>query len=249
MRRSFPLLVLLVTFLSLLPSFVIASDYASCSESGYKYRFRGYATSSWSGHRWGIRSVLDYQGLHQCSSPRTGEGSSSLAWVGLEGPEGPQGNNVVQLGIGVCRSPTTACSTVTRDWWAWGREDCPGLADRIPTVTFLSTLSGGTSYSVSLHDGAYHLTTGSGVHIDVGTGQVCWSPVDATATTESWDFGDALGGSTVNRMDFGSLAFQTTESGAWQSLSPSSCNIQAPEAVFKCVGLGTGHEIQVWTDR
>lgn len=228
---------------------VSASDSANCSESGYKYRFRGYVTDVWPDHRFGMRSIIDYQGLNQCTNPRVGEGSASLAWIGLEGPDGPDHDNVVQIGIGVCRSPTIACSTATRDWWAWGREECPGLMDVVPTPHFLGTLSGGTLYSVSLHDGAFHLTTGSGVHIDVGTGQVCWNPVDATSTTESWDFGDALGGSAANHLGFSSLAFQTSEGGAWLALSPASCNVTAGNSIFKCTGLGGGHKIEVWTDR
>lgn len=234
--------------LTLAPALAMAADTASCSDFGYVNRWEGYVTDWWPGHRFGLRSFLDDQTLNLCRNPRVGEGSGSFALVNREGAHTPTGYNIVQIGFGQCRGPGVGCPAGMRDVYSWGQDNCPG-PNVAPTPHFLSTFSGGSLFSAYYLNGAYHLTTDEGVHVDVGNGQVCWLPGDATVFNETWDFGDALGGSSANQFAFSSLAFQVAEGGAWQWLSPTICNVTDPNAAFHCLGFGSAHRIETWTDR
>lgn len=237
---------LLVLTLTFAPATARAASTGACSDYGYNNRLYGYLTDSWSGHRWGMRGRLDSQTLYQCTSPRAGEGSASTVWLAVQGPEGAYAANIVQIGLGVCRSPSIACPSYTSDFYAWGVDPttpgCSGWALVPPTPHFLSTNSGGYEYTVSYHDGAYHLTTGFGAHVDVGSAQICWTPPTTTAgVAETWDYGDQMGGTSTDPFVMSAIQFQTSINGSWINL-PTSCNHKNPttlESIFHCYVPGS----------
>jgi hypothetical protein len=244
-----------------LPTLALGADTAACSEYSYVNRHEGYITDVWSNMRHGMRATLENQALHQCTNPRVGEGSGAYAFVALQGPyySDPDGLNIVQIGIGVCRAPglNPPCPTTNHDIWAWGVDHrspgCSGYADHLPTPVVLSSYTGGATYTVTHHDGAYHSLAGSTVHQDVGDGQICWTPSTGTAFNETQDYGDALGGTIYDRYSFFNLYFQTAQNGAWLALKPSGCNVvegSDPNGIFFCGASGpSSSEVYAWTDR
>jgi hypothetical protein len=251
--------VLAVFLLLSQPNLAGASDASACAEYSYVNRHIGYVTDQWPDHRWGNRAFLDLQTLAQCTLPRTGEGNGSFALVNLVGPpDDPLLDDIVQVGFGQCRGPGTACTGTMRDTWSFGVDPftpgCEGWQEIVPSVHVLPTFSGGQTFSVSHHDGNFHLTTSGGtVHVHVNDSQVCWKVNFADTFNESWDVGDALGGRTTNTFTFSAMQFQTVANGPWLNL-PASCNLRSGpnggqlEGIFKCWVPSAG-SIADWTDR
>lgn len=91
----------------------------------------------------------------------------------------------------------------------------------------------------------------SDIRAEIANSQVCWTPKSATWFAESWDFGDALGGSAGNKFSQTTLRMQNSQNGTWVSPSlnaANACSIREPEAIFKC-DITSSDAFQAWTDR
>jgi hypothetical protein len=247
------LLCAIVLFAS--PGMALAADTAACSEGGYFSRGLGYGSDIWSGHRHGARAVLQDQNLHLCTSPRVGEGSASTAWVAIEGNiAGYSPWNIVQVGIGKCRT-ASGCSTTMHDIWSvgWveGTPGCSGWGTLVPSPHTTAFYSGGHRFTVTQisSNKTYRLSSYQYVRDE----DVCWTNNFVEIFNETWDKGDALGGYVGNHFWFTQMEFQETFGGSWRDLA-GLCNDRwredggTLESIFKCRSEGTG-AISTWTDR
>jgi hypothetical protein len=207
-----------------------------------------------------VRATIERLALDLCLNRRPGEGSASVAWVGLQGPSTPPLQfNIVQIGMGRCYLTTGSpgCDhTVMRDFWAYGRSEaasgCAGKGNVAPTGRWVSGWGGGGPYTVEeLPDGRFTLTSNA-MFAGTGANVICWTSHTVAVSTESWDLGDALGDTAATKLTFSQERFKTTAGGAWQVL-PSQCNARSGpgggplESVFKCAVNGA--TIDLWTER
>lgn len=87
--------------------------------------------------------------------------------------------------------------------------------------------------------------------VTLGPGLICWTNAIVVVGAETWDRGDALGGSAVNHLVFSLERFKTTPNEDWRILS-SQCNARSgevPEPPFFCRPNGAHTQIEVWTSR
>lgn len=85
-------------------------------------------------------------------------------------------------------------------------------------------------------------------HDDLPLGSICWTPTRAVWFGESWDSGDAIGGSAGNHVKLTSAHYEATVGGTWSSPSfnpGANCPlITLPK--YKCVAQN-GQAIDFWT--
>jgi hypothetical protein len=191
-----------------------------------------------------------------CESGRGGLGGqssarASTAWVAIQGP-GP--NDIVQVGMGAC-GPIAGggCNNAMQDGYAWGRTQsspgCSAYTSRAPTGTWLGAWSPGGIFQIT--EAANHsvrMTTPKFV-VTLQGASACWTNRYVSLFNESFDFGDALGGTSLAPFWFASKSYQQTAGGAWFGLA-SLCNARNPlglETVFRCAPAGD--RIQTWTAR
>lgn len=213
----------------------LANHTAQCQELGIVGRHHGYASTPWSAHRYGVKARIGGAILDLCTQPRAGEGSSSVAWVAIEGP--PYCCNTVQVGYGNCYGPITTNDTCVkwdvgnRDFYAWGRDanspGCAGYSTRRPTGQWTSVFSAGNDYSVEEDANGLFTLRSQNATTFIGTNLICWTNQYVTVSVESWDYGDALGGSAANHLVFSLERFKTSPNGAWDIL-PSLCGGSVP---------------------
>jgi hypothetical protein len=242
-------------------SALAAGDTANCSEYGFVHRHMGYLSDAWSGHRYGVRAYFGAIPLDLCTNPRAGEGSTSVVWPAIQGPLTNPSHpfNIVQIGFGRCYpvgGPSGNCSSADRtadhDFWAYGYDnDSPGCNDGrlplAPTGHWEVGLSGGT-YSVTEAANKSFVLSASQVTVYLST---CWTNNTVAISTESWDYGDALGGTATQALVSTLEQFQTTAGGAWLNL-PYGCNARQRdggtlESVFHC--FVNGSSINLYTSR
>ena len=243
------------------PALVFGSHTANCSEYDYVHRWVGYLSDNWVDHRYGVKATFTGVPLELCSSPRPGEGSASVAWVAIQGKD-PGCCSIVQIGLGRCY-PTTSntCTSDTRftnrDFWAYGYDrnspGCSGMpASLQPSGWWWANSSGGYPYSVTEDtSGNFDLVAHYG-SVGLPSSEICWSNDTVAVSTESWDYGDALGHTSALPLNVSQERFKTSASGAWLVL-PSLCNLRAkesggdPGSVFHCAVNGAS--LDIWTAR
>ena len=219
------------------PSFALANHTADCSENGYHYRQIGYRSDGWDNHRFGIRATFDFHALNLCTNPRPGEGTASVAWVDIQGPGG---YDIVQVGFGAC-GPIAGggCNNGMQDGYAWGRTSsspgCAGYMSRAPSGTWLGAWSNGGVFQITeAANGTETLSTPS-FTVTLNAATACWTNKYVGLFNESYDYGDALGGSSGIPFTYTNKQFMTAAGGAWLTL-PNACNFTSffLEDVFKC---------------
>lgn len=232
-----------------LPAPVAANHTASCSDGGQTNRWKGNEAR---GAKHGAQAVLDSQTLNQCTSPGLFEISGSFAFVNVEADAF---NDIVQIGVGVCRWPGLSCSSEMRVYWAWGRTSsspgCSGYSSRGPTIDY-----------IQMHDGhshtykVWHSANKWRVYIDgvekkwVDESEICWTPTSASFFGESFDYGDSIGGESTNHYTFSGAKYANAEGGAFSSTSfASPCNYGAgAPVIYKC-SVTSGTSFDIWTSR
>src|SRR5206468_2145213 len=85
---------------------------------------------------------------------------------------------------------------------------------------------------------------------------ICWANAWVVVSTESFDYGDALGHTSTNQLTFWNEQFQTSLNGPWLTL-PSLCNKRyafdqngvpfSLEGIFQCNVVGSS--INLYTAR
>ena len=200
-----------------------------------------------------MKADLAQKVLARCTNPRAGEGSTSVVWVAIQGPPSNAGN-IVQIGYGTCY-PTQGAGNCpgtlsNHDFYAYGRDPntpgCAGTSVIYPTGHWLSSFDGGT-YSVE-EDANHDFTLATtNTTVFLAHSFSCWTNQTVAVSTESWDYGDALGMTQPFPLPISLERFKTTPNEAWRVL-PSLCNARravdqygvpfALESVFHCFVYG-----------
>jgi hypothetical protein len=240
-------LIVAVSVSAALPPLVVGADTAACSDGGTVNRHKGYYLSVAGAD--GATAYVDHQTLHQCT-PTGPEISGSFAFVNVQGPGG---NDMVQAGFGECRTPFQ-CDAGMHAFWAYGRTStslgCNGFTNRPPTVMQIGFWGPGTEYKVYHTSNLWRFYFGGENRVSLDEYSICWTPNAASWFGESWDAGDAIGGTSADHLTFGSMRYATTEGGAftYTNLNPSAaCNLGSGSPYF-CDILGPSL-IDVWTSR
>lgn len=239
-------------YMAAMPNVVFANHTADCSDFGYVNRHNGYQSDEWANHRFGVRARLENVTLGLCTNPQVGDARASVAYVSIEGPDTALPFNIVQVGMGRCGHAAGCDPGPMRDFWAWGRDasapGCGGFASKAPTGIWFSVYSGGNIYSVVENaNGSMTIDTALG-GAGLGAAGACWTNEQIGVFTETWDFGDSLGGTVANPLSITNKEFRTAAGGAWQAL-PTGCNAKTPglPAIFKCAVAGAS--LELWTSR
>jgi hypothetical protein len=239
---------------------VLANHTAQCQEWGIVNRHVGYASTSWPAHRYGVKARIGGASLGLCTQPRVGEGSSSVGWVAIEGP--PYCCNIVQIGYGTCygwinETCEKADASLQRDFYAWGRDGatpgCSGFSTLEPTGHWYSVFSADNDYSVEEDASGLFTLRSLNATTFIGTNLICWTNQYVTVSAESWDYGDAIGGTVANHLVFSLERFKTTPNEAWRVL-PSLCSpgykgpSQPPTGIFHC-DVVNSNSLHMYTSR
>ena len=84
----------------------------------------------------------------------------------------------------------------------------------------------------------------------VGLSSICWTPKRALWAGESWDRGDAIGGSSSNHVVVSSALYEATVGGIWGSpmftIGTSGCTLSPTLARYKC-NATSGQAVEFWT--
>jgi hypothetical protein len=253
-RRLVGLAATLAILLSLSsPVPTLAADNANCN-SGTQYFFSGMWVT---GQKHGSSGTIDGQDLHMCTSPGAFEESGTFAWSAVGNWN--YSETIVQIGIGKCRDEFNfGCGESMRYLWAWGRNPsapgCSGKSLRLPVPSSLSGYDGvAHDYKVYHKNNAWRVYVGVTEKTSVSESEICWTPNVAEWFSETWDAGDALGGSVGNKLVTNSTNYANAENGGffWTSFGGpypnESCSFE-PGGVRKCQITG-GQKFQTWTDR
>lgn len=156
--------------------------------------------------------------------------------------------------MGNCRAPN--CVGGMRYYSGWGRTDttpgCSGYSSRAPVVTDEG------AYVSAAHDfKVYHQANEWRFFVDltkvgwVGEASICWTPKLSAWFSETWDFGDQIGGTPGNKFSVTSTNYANAENGVflWTNSNPANaCNYGGAGAPFFCDITGA-RSYDTWTDR
>lgn len=230
-----------------LPATALAADYGECGDIQIVNRHSGWLLG---GAKQGVRAVLDGQSLNVCQGgfPGTDIIRASFAWVNIQGPDGW---DIVQIGRGKCYDGTgfSQCNGKQNYIWGWGRGSC-GLSKAPSTVNLGAASTSSLTYIVQHNSTAWAGYVNGSVRAQVGNGEICWTPSAATWFTETWDSGDALGGSASNRYTINQMYYQNSRGGLYQSLNldpGANCNIPGG-GIYKC-DITSSNSVDTWTVR
>jgi len=251
LRRGTALAVVAVLLALAIPPVAFAADTANCSEGpGAVNRHKG---NSWSA-LYGVAAIIDGQTLNKCTNGVVGEVAGSQAWVNIEGYGST--NNIIQIGLLKCANPINpACDSNMHFVRAWGRSGCVSLPDHYPFPEAIGSWDGANhNYKVWRNSAAWNFyidtTSWGGITPD----QICWTPSRVTWFAETWDYGDALGGTSTDRLYFNSMAYASAIGGGftYTGFGSQTCGISdGPNNTsppFYCTQLNS-NTMQVWTNR
>jgi hypothetical protein len=227
---------------------VFAADTAHCSEI-YTIRHSGLLFSG--GTKSGVRGTLEGQGLNQCTGPGFPvEISGSFAWVNYQGTNEW---DIVQIGIGRCRKPfASACDSNMQVIWAYGRDSntpgCQLAQSRGPEPEPVQSWNGASHQFAVTSSGSTFRLFMDGSQKQQAT--ICWTYKSMTWFAESWDAGDALGGTSSNHFRVSAMATQSLTTGTWSNTSfdpLSTCNLTAG-IPYHC-DIVSSNSFDTWTLR
>lgn len=233
---------------------VLAADAQACtSESGHN-RWSGEGLN---GAFHGNSGTAEGQDLHQCNNPALIEINGTFYWTNVEGGGGF--NDIVQVGMGKCREPGTFCSSDMGYFRGWGRTGktsgpCAGFSDVAPTTipTFVVGWNGGPrDFKVYHLNNAWRMFVGTTQVYSVAESSICWTPVKASWFGESWDIGDAIGGTLGDHLRITETNTASAEGGGftYTSLNPNAaCNYGTVSGPFFC-DIINGTTLDIWTNR
>jgi hypothetical protein len=129
-----------------------------------------------------------------------------------------------------------------------GSSGCEGWATKVPTPVSLGGHSAGGTYSVVEEADHDYSLSSPNFGVSISTNSICWTNRYVSTFVETWDYGDALGGSVDNHFNFSARQFKTSAGGAWMTL-PTKCNTRtaAADPPFKC--LANSGVLETWTSR
>jgi hypothetical protein len=230
----------------------LAAETADCSELWATNRWRGHAVQD-ANQKHGASGTAEAHTLAQCTNPGLIEASGSFSFSNVTPSDGGY-NDIVQVGMGNCRAVN--CPAGMRYYSGWGRTSstpgCSGYSNRAPVVTDEG------AYSSASHDfKVYHQTNYWRFFVDstqvgsVGESSICWTPRVAMWFSETWDFGDQIGGTPANKLSVTLTNYASSEGGGfvWTNFNAAgACNYGGSGAPFYCDVTGT-RSYSTWTDR
>lgn len=215
-------------------------------------------------HRWaqkvptaaptGARGTTESQTLSVCTSS-SDDDRSNHAWVAVD-DNGGDPFDLVQAGRITCEGSQAACTLAQRKFWAWGRQNsepgCSGLSDVAPIAQSLGTWSSGSDDFIVARSGGFWKVYIDGVFQNqVSEASICWAKKRALWSGETWDLGDAMGGSAGNKFALTQAAYQTTVGGSWLNpgFTPGNACQNSPdvEPPFFCT-TPASNSLSLWAD-
>jgi hypothetical protein len=239
-----------ILLLTLAPP-VAATHTAACSEASavnrFSFHFKIPAPAPT-----GVRGTMENQALDVCSHA-TDDDRANLIWVSID-PNAPDPNAVFQAGRGNCKTnDVNDCDQVQMRWWSWGRTQnmsgCGNVNSVAPHVHLIANGQGTDQFIVARDGVSWEVFLNGFLEASVAQASVCWTKVRATWTGESWDAGDAIGGSAGNKYAVTSAAYQTTVAGAWLNpgfVAGANCPFRSNK--YECVSP-TNNSLSFWTDQ
>jgi hypothetical protein len=247
-------------WLTLLPLWLVvapvtfAAGTAPCSEGGPHNRWQGHQNAvAAPGQRHGAQAIFEGQVLQQCSSPGLVEISGSFVFANVT-PTNGGSNDIVQIGAGNCRAPN--CPGGMQYYTGWGRSHatpgCSAYGDVLPLATGVGAWGGGDRvYKVQHVNNQWQLLVGNVVFQTVAETNLCWVPRSSVWFGESWDVGDQIGGTAVNKLSMTQASFTNAENGVFVPTAfnaANACNYAASNFPFNCDVTG-GRSVDIWTNR
>lgn len=166
-------------------------------------------------------------------------------------------DDIVQVGIGNCRSPT--CSGGIHYYTGYGRNPttpgCSGYSHRQPIATEMAFAYKGLyshDLKVGHSPGNWYFYTDNTLLQLTADSNICWTGKQAVWFGESWDAGDAIGGPATDVADFGSTNYATTVGGGYTytSFNPNlACNYGPAQAAYYKCDVIKSTEFLFWTAR
>jgi hypothetical protein len=253
-RRAATIASTLLVLVSLEATFapaVVAADAINCTgESG---------VNRWSGHSiggvfHGNSGTAEGQDLHQCNNPALIEINGTFYWTNVE--HGGTFNDIVQVGMAKCRQPIN-CSSNMFYVRGWGRQHttpgCSGFSDVAPVTIPVSLSWNGAArdYKVYHLNNRWRMFVGLNEVYSVAEASICWYPGLASWFGESWDIGDAIGGSLGNHLRVTETNRTSCENCGFVYTSfnaSAACNYGTVSGPFFC-DIINGTTLDVWTNR
>jgi hypothetical protein len=231
------------------PAIVNAADTGTCAESAATNRWEGYLKSLNS--MAGAEGTIENQALNICTSS-TDQYRANHMYVAVD-DGGAHGWDIVQAGLVHCvdlQLPNATCNNYgTHEFWAWGRESCPGLANVPPRPKYLGAFpSSSRTYTVVKTSAQWEVRVNGSVLQTVPLAAICWTPKRTEHTGESWDIRDAIGGPVGNPVRLSNAKFETTVGGVWSNMNWGTgaiCNLTS-DPRYSC-SAPNGNAIDVWT--
>ncbi len=246
--------VLVLTFSTATPILAAGPDAANCSAD--TSHFGGAEVFINGQQKHGVSGTIEGQDLHQCGNPGFVETSGTFAWSALlDGGVGNGGGAVIlQIGLGKCRDPFNfGCGSDMRYLWAWGRDSsapgCQGWSHVNPAPSSVGSWDGAAhDFKVYHQNNSYRFFIGNSQVAGISEASICWTPTRAQWFSETWDDGDALGGSVGNTLVTSSTNYANSENGGffWTNLS-APCRF-ADDGPRHC-RIVNATSLKTWTER
>ncbi len=237
-----------------IPALAFGPDAANCSaRTSHSAGAEAYVSGQ---QKHGASGTIEGQNLDQCTNPAGIQTSGTFAWSALE--DGGTGNSggavILQIGIGKCRDfGNFGCGSDMRYLWAWGRDStapgCAGWSHIDPVPNSVGTWDGAAhDFKVYHQNNYYRFFIGANQVASVAERSICWTPTRAQWFSETWDDGDALGGSAGNPLVTSSTNYANAENGGffWTSLS-APCRF--PGDSLRHCSIVSPTSLKTWTER
>jgi hypothetical protein len=231
---------------------VAAADALNCTSEDSNNRWSGHSLA---GGYDGNSGTAEGQDLHQCNNPALIERNGTFYFTNVE--HGGTFNDIVQVGMAKCRWPNTTCGSDMFYARGWGRTHttpgCSGSSDVFPSVARVSLSWNGAArdYKVYHLNNRWRMFIGTNEVYSVPEASICWSPGLASWFGESWDIGDAIGGSAGNHLRITETNTAATENGGFTYTgfnASAACNYGIVSGPFFC-DIVNGTTLDIWTNR
>lgn len=215
----------------------------------------------------GICAHLDPQLLAICTQPN-GERRATFAWSAVQlqqlgCSQGGCPNSIIQIGRGTCYDiaiPYGCSGTGAKLLTAWGRDPqaagCAGTSLVIPFPFSHGPApldNGYHYYRVSVQGSTWqfdHWPKGKALQVVrwIPASNICWLSREAAMFNETWNVGDALGGSVANHYQFMHGTVMDSVGAPWIPISIEQPCDDWPTGIFHCEVTGI-QQLETWTDR
>lgn len=194
---------------------------------------------------------MENQTLGLCTTAADDDNGSAV-YVSIE-EDGGHAYDIAQVGVYKCEYAIAMCTGSIGQFYAWGRHNsqpgCSGFSNVEPLGTRVGGLPSGTWFFEVLRTSSAWKFSINGVVVEsLPASTICWTRKRASWVGESWDTGDAIGGSAANPFALLGALYEPSVAGQW--LSPSwslgdMCNVSSA-AKYKC-NATNGQAFNLWT--